>query len=115
MRLLKEGKEIPAELEEKLKGKKSPQKSPVAGAQTGSSKKEEGDVQQLTEKVCMSGLEGFILPYEAKLFSVNDEKYALRLWYLAFLLLFLHHGVIVSNAEKTPTFVLKSLFGGQMY
>lgn len=59
MRLLKEGKEIPAELEEKLKGKKSPQKAPVAEAQTGSSKKEEGDVQQLTEKVCMSGLGGF--------------------------------------------------------
>lgn len=51
MRLLKEGKEIPAELEEKLKSKKSPQKAPVAEAQTGSSKKEEGDVQQLTEKV----------------------------------------------------------------
>lgn len=49
---MKEGKEIPAELEEKLKGKKSPKKAPVAEAQTGSSKKEEGDVQQLTEKVC---------------------------------------------------------------
>lgn len=34
-----------------MKGKKSPQKAPVAEAQTGSSKKEEGDVQQLADKV----------------------------------------------------------------
>lgn len=80
MRLLKEGKEIPAELEEKLKSKKSPQKAPVTEAQTGSSKKEEGDVRQLTEKVCLSGLGRFSPAIWSKVIFCKWWKVALHVY-----------------------------------
>jgi hypothetical protein len=49
---LREGKEIPPELEEQLKSKKSPAKAPVTGGPGGDGKREDSsDAQQLTEKV----------------------------------------------------------------
>ena len=53
MRLLREGKEIPPELEAKLEGKKSPKKPPPSEGQPEGSKKDNSEVQQLTEKVTL--------------------------------------------------------------